>query len=591
MPSPRSPSSSPFSLLVTGFIAVTLFILLLIASGALERAELRWLDQQFRWLARHAPLPSKDDIVVVGIDDASLSGFGTPIALLHRQLGGFLEAMAVAKSRAVGLDLVLPERSYDAVQPGLDAALARGILALRRTTPLIVGVGADAEGKPRAIHPLFVNLIGADRLGSVFVLRDADGVVRRFDEHLGGDGATVPTLVGQLARATGGRADGGLIQFAQNAPIPYLPLNRVLEWRARGDADSLQAQFAGKVVLLGSLLAHDDQHTVTLGISPLGSGNSQHGVFVLGHQLRSQMAGATVHPLPKAMAFVVALLLVAAWWLRPGRGSFIGIALLLATLSAVSTYALRGGWALPTVAWSLALAGSFLARTGLEAWLTAAEKRRLRATFDGFVSPQVLEEILAGRLHPDLAGEKRDVCVLFSDIRSFTTLSENLPPEVVTDLLNRYFERMAKVIHAHHGTLDKFIGDGIMAFFGAPQTAEAPCLDAFLAAKEMLDEVKAFNQEQTARGGPTIAIGIGLHHGPAFLGYIGSRERHEYSAIGDTVNTASRLEGLTKDVGCPIVLSAATVQQLPDRSAIGSLGAHAVKGRAPVDIFGWPINT
>ena len=212
----------------------------------------------------------------------------------------------------------------------------------------------------------------------------------------------------------------------------------------------------------------------------------------------------------------------------------------------------------------------------------------MRATFDGFVSPQVLQEILAGRLHPDLTGERRDVCVLFSDIRGFTTLSENMAPEAVTDLLNRYFERMARTIHACGGTLDKFIGDGIMAVFGAPKVSDTPCSDAFRAAREMIDEVQAFNREQHALGGPAIAIGIGLHHGPAFLGYIGSRERHEYSAIGNTVNTASRLESLTKDVGYPVVLSTEVAHRLPDQDAIENLGTHEVKGRAALEVFGWP---
>jgi adenylate cyclase len=177
--------------------------------------------------------------------------------------------------------------------------------------------------------------------------------------------------------------------------------------------------------------------------------------------------------------------------------------------------------------------------------------------------------------------------VLFSDIRNFTALSEHLPPEVVTDFLNRYFERMTPAIHRHGGTLDKFIGDGIMAVFGAPNAMQEPCGNAFQTACEMLSELDAFNREQGTRGSPQIAIGVGLHFGPALVGYIGSTDRHEYSAVGDTVNTASRLEGLTKELGYPIVMSAAVRERLTDQNGIEMLGVRSLKGHAPIKVFGW----
>jgi class 3 adenylate cyclase len=223
----------------------------------------------------------------------------------------------------------------------------------------------------------------------------------------------------------------------------------------------------------------------------------------------------------------------------------------------------------------------------LKAWQVGAERRRLRRAFDGAVSPAVLKEILAGRLNPKRAGERREICVLFSDIRNFTSLSEHLPPELVTDFLNRYFEHMAGAIHCHHGTLDKFIGDGIMAVFGAPKARADSCNDAFQAAQEMLRQLDAFNHEQLLRGGPQIAMGIGLHFGPALVGYIGSTDRYEYSAVGDTVNTASRLEGLTKELGYPVVLSAAVRRRLMAQLDIETLGTHPVKGHAPIEVFGW----
>jgi class 3 adenylate cyclase len=419
-----------------------------------------------------------------------------------------------------------------------------------------------------------------------FVLRDEDGAIRRHDERIGSAQQALPTLAGQLARRLGLPAQQGLLPLFRGERFGYVPLREVLAWRAAGD-QRLAAAFAGKVVLLGSLLAHDDQHLVPVRLAASDTGATTHGVFVHAAQMRALMGGGLIGEIPRAFAVLGAALLTLGWWLRPGRRTWLLLAAALAALLALSTWLLAAGWALPAMTWSFALLAGIGGRGALAAWQTAAERRRLRAAFDGCVNPGVLAEILAGRLNPQLAGERREVCVLFSDIRGFTTLSEHMSPEAVTGLLNRYFERMAASIHRHGGTLDKFIGDGIMAFFGAPQATADACAQAFLAAQQMLAELEAFNREQDDAGAPRIAIGVGLHFGPALIGYIGARSRHEYSAIGDTVNTASRLEGLTKDAGVPVVLSPAVRYRLAGVAGIVDLGEHALKGRAPMRIYGW----
>jgi adenylate cyclase len=549
--------------------------------------ELNWFDQQLKWLAQERQPFPQEDIVVVGIDDASLKSAGVPVATLHRQLGQFLGAMAQAKPQAVGLDLVLPEHSYDQLQPGLDAALARGILAMRNQAPLVVGRGANADGQLRPPHPLFANLLGTGGLGTIFVHRDKDGRVRRFDEQIGQDEQTIPTFSGQLARPLNIPVRAGLLPLQRGALLNYIPLQDVLQWESDKNLEQLQKTFGGKVVVLGSLLSHDDQHGVAVNPTRASSAATTHGVFIHAIQLRALMNDALLREIPPVWGILMAIILACTWLLRPGVSTWIGVATMVAGLLAASSYLLQAGWVIPAMTWSLALLGGLGSRTALAAWQSAAERRRLRKAFDGFVSPGVLKEILAGRLSPSLAGERRDVCVLFSDIRSFTTLSENLPPEVVSDLLNRYFERMASAIHRHGGTLDKFIGDGIMAFFGAPQPSNNAAGEAFRTAQDMLVELDQFNSEQDRRSAPRIAIGIGLHYGSAFIGYVGARARHEYSAIGDTVNTASRLEGLTKEAGYPVVMSSAVSAKLQDGATCVSLGTLPVKGRAAVEAFGW----
>ena len=557
--------------------------------GAVTLADLdmRWLDQALVVLSADRQAMTNESVVVVGIDDDSLKQFGTPVAIMHRQIGGLLEAMAAAQASAVGLDVVLPGHSYDVIQQGLDAALARGMLALRNRAPLVIGLGANADGSPRLLHPLFASLVGADGVGAAFVHHDRNGYVRRFDERIGTKGEVVPTLVGQLARRLDVPVHNGLLPLHRGALFSYVPMQTVLAWQAAGDVDSLREHFAGRIVLVGSLLAHDDQHLLAVLPTSGGHAGSVHGVFVHAVQIRALLNDALMVELPRWVALGIMLALTATWALMPGWRAWLMVIVLVALVQIGALTALKSGLVLPAASWSLALFGGLAMRTAVVAWQTATERRRLRLVFDGFVSPAVLKQILAGKLNPDLAGERREICVLFSDIRSFTSLSEHMPPEAVTDLLNRYFERMASAIHRRGGTLDKFIGDGLMAFFGAPMASANPCQDAFHTACDMLKELDDFNAEQQARGSPTVAIGIGLNFGNAFIGYVGSRDRHEYTAIGDTVNSASRLEGLTKETGFPIVLADNVLAHLSDDVQCTMLGALSVKGRAPIQAVGW----
>ena len=217
----------------------------------------------------------------------------------------------------------------------------------------------------------------------------------------------------------------------------------------------------------------------------------------------------------------------------------------------------------------------------------ASERRRLRQSFGSYVSPGVLDAILSGELLASGQGERRTLCVLFSDIRNFTSRSETQPPEAIVSLLNRYFAEMTQCVHAHGGTVDKFIGDGLMAFFGAPASSANCARDAFDAAVEMLERLDRLNAELAAEGLETVAIGVGLHLGEVVVGHIGSHDRHEYTVIGDTVNTASRLEALTKSLGHPVLCSGTVADALGPEAGLVPLGEQAVKGRASVPVHGW----
>jgi adenylate cyclase len=203
-----------------------------------------------------------------------------------------------------------------------------------------------------------------------------------------------------------------------------------------------------------------------------------------------------------------------------------------------------------------------------------------------FFSPEVAREITAQDEAVGLGGAQTEVTVLFADIRGFTTLSEKLPPAAVVTLLNEYFAEMVDAIFAHRGMLDKFIGDAVMAVFGAPKASPTHAADALRAAAAMLDRLEGLNARRAARGEPPIKIGIGLHSGPVLLGRIGSERRMEYTAIGDAVNVASRLEGLTKERGVPLLLTRETADRLGPGVGLVAHGELQVRGRdRPIEVF------
>ncbi|MCH9630701.1 MAG: hypothetical protein S4CHLAM37_07050 [Chlamydiia bacterium] len=209
------------------------------------------------------------------------------------------------------------------------------------------------------------------------------------------------------------------------------------------------------------------------------------------------------------------------------------------------------------------------------------ERERLKLGFARYVSQYVLEKILKSEVPANLEGERRRLTVFFSDIRSFTKISENLAPEVVVSLLNQYFERMIAVIFLHNGTLDKFIGDGIMAEFGAPLEDKQQELHAVRAALDMQIEIQKLTEKWKDKGLPEISVGMGVHTGYAVVGNIGSEIRMEYTAVGDAVNVAARLEKSTKRLNKQIIISEETYKAIKnlDEFTFEDLGEVELTGR------------
>lgn len=222
-----------------------------------------------------------------------------------------------------------------------------------------------------------------------------------------------------------------------------------------------------------------------------------------------------------------------------------------------------------------------------------AEAARERANLARYVAPNMVER-LARSDNPLAPVRSQDASVLFADIRGFTAMAESLGPAGAMTLLRDFHARMAECVFAHGGTLDKFIGDGLMATFGTPETAPDDARRALECATGMLSTLAAWNHERARVDAPPVAIGIGLHHGPVTTGDIGGAQRFEFAVIGDTVNVANRLEGLTRSQGTPLLVSDGALASArlagADVAGFVAAGEHLLRGRAaPLRIWHWKV--
>jgi class 3 adenylate cyclase/CHASE2 domain-containing sensor protein len=581
--------------------AVAVWVVLALSAVAahfaprVERLDLGLLDAQFALLRTFRPAATQAEVVVVGIDEATLAAFPEPIALWHERLAAVFEGIAAGRPRAVGVDIELPERSYDFVRPGLDAALGRALIGLRAAAPVVLALNADASGRIKPIHAPFAAIAGADGLGVATWLADADGTVRRFDEQQAAGDRAVPTLAGVLARRLGAHVEAGIVDFTRGPAFTYVPAHEVAAWATAGDTARLAAAFAGRIVLVGSVLPYVDRHQLPVALAAWEGADGTEarltspGVLVHAQALRTLLDGALIRTVPAAIPVGLAVAASLLWFgfvrLRTG---LVAAALAIVALAVLSTMLLQRGVHVPIAAALLAAVVASSARVAYEAWFNARQRAFLRRAFAGAVSPGVLDLILRGELESQLGSGRRPIAVMFGDIRDFTPLTERSDPEHVVRLLNRYFARITAAAHRHGGTVDNFRGDGIMCIFGAPQPLENACLAGFLAARAMFDEVEALNAELAAEGIAPIRIGLSLAYGEAVVGRIGGPERNEYTAIGDVANVSARIEGLTKEVGYPLVVTDEVERRVGTAATFDDLGERALKGHSPVRICGWP---
>ncbi|MGZ8318488.1 MAG: CHASE2 domain-containing protein [Telluria sp.] len=511
-----------------------------------RHVELQWLDASFRMLAMWRTQPAAPEVVIVGVDQASIDQSAKPFALMLDEFALALDAMRLGAARAVGVDLVFPANDHEQLVPGASRRLALAIGRLRSTAPVVLGT-LGAAGAPDTAAARYLAMAGIDGEGLLQVAADADGSLRRIEDA---GGAAPPTLLStRLAVRLGQTAAAGIVDFALGGPFDYIPMHRVVALARSGDSAALRASFAGKVVMLGVILPDQDRQRIPVRLASWENGTSVSGVVFQAQAVRSLLQQRIIDSAPWLSA-VAALLAAAAIWLARAklRHALAAAAVLTLAILAGSVALLAAGTQVPVLPPLLAaglLAGGLWARDYARQF---AEQRRIRSIFAGYVSPAILDTILSGALENGMAGRRQPLAFLFADIRGFTAFCAATPPEQVIAFLNRYYTAVTEALHRHGGTIDKFSGDGIMVFFGAPQSSANPARDAVLAALAMLDALQALNAELASEGRAPVAVGIGIAYGDAVLGNVGSALRHDYTATGAATTLAAHIQQYCKQV-------------------------------------------
>jgi adenylate cyclase len=595
-------------------VAVSVAVTTLSRIGILSGWETRAVDA-FLFFRDRVPSP---EIVLVLIDEEAFQELGERQPLSRRHLADLGEFLLRSGARVVAFDVLLKSRSV----PEEDAALlamARRWEAEGSGRLVFASLAIPRKGESGARYdessPFSPELRGL--FGFSNAPLGADGVIRRMAPLLpAGDGRLLPSFSLAVLAGYAGHTTETLVRAlkSETGSLIPLPVRDPKGWSTRDEPISLSRlsgtawridfagppgsftafssaplvrvarsgvrpapdnPFRGKIVLVGATF----QESRDVYPTPMGLMTGVEIQANMLHTLLSRRALLPPHWLLNLSVLIGACLAVSllSLWLRPLWVALSSLALIVGFIAISYEAYTRGGYWLDFVA----------PLVGMMAYLQGSRllaRRRLRGAFGQYVSPEIMDRVL--REGAGLGGEVRTVSVLMSDVRGFTTLSERLPPDRISATMNEYFTAMVEVILAHRGMVQDFIGDGILAVYGAPVDDPDHAWHAVATALEMQAALQRLNRQWQAEQRPPLALGVAVHTGEVFAGNVGSPRKKKYAVLGDTVNTVSRIEGLNRELSTAILISGATLAMVKDRVVVRDRGVVTVKGRTqPVELF------
>jgi len=559
---------------------LTAAIFLSYQQGLLQTAELKSLDLRFQLRGAIAPtLP----IVLVSIDEDSFDELNQRWPWPRTLHANLIDRLAEGGARLIAIDVLFPEPAED---PESDKTLARALKNARNVVLAAEFTEVPGPfGKKQSMKlPIPELRDSALAYGPVNLVTDDDGVVRRARTALEMHNRTFPSFAYQIASALKGerspekaRSAGALIGINFRGPArsyPIIPYYRIVTGEIPPES------FRDKIVLVGAFAPSLKDNFM----SPFSASRLTAGVEVQANLLETIVSDTPIVSTPLwldllTLVFLAAVTIFISIRMRPLAALGVVVVLVL-TYTVTDFYLfLQNRLAAPLV---MPLLGMTLVYGGItvENYLREYKERvLLRTTFSRYVSPDVVDEILENPAGLGLSGQRRHITILFSDIRGFTSISENIEPEQVVELLDDYLGEVTRIVFKNGGTVDKFIGDAVMALFGAPKSYEDNARRAVQTGLDMIGLVNSLGPKWEQAIGRPFRVGVGINSGEAVVGRIGSEIRSDFTAIGDSVNLASRLEALTKDLGVSMLVSEFTVAEMADPGELKPLRRVSVVGR------------
>lgn len=580
--------------------------------------------------------PADSPVVVVAIDGETYDTppfKGSPTQTWTREIGRVLTGITDGGAKVIGFDVIFPSSIEQSEIPFGEAPLGarmRGfdrdyLIALRQLSDgdkLVLGeiLSNDHPERPYRAQQLAVRT----NIRALNVHTDADDVIRRMPLSFSIDGKPAPAMAVELAaRALGGKpaiAPSGATELSGYSVPSAVPNTLTLNFRGmgrdvptysfadlracveKGDRDFFRHAFDGKVVLLGTALNFEDRKLTSMRLAGGYDGAPAARCALpapasTAQKARSDIAGVFVHatvvrnlierdavtelgfPLRTVLTAIFAAVIACAACMLAPSGALIVWFVLTAAYTAVTVGAFVQAVALPLTEPALASLAALAMMIGYRFVLADRDERFLRQSFAFYLAPEVINTMVASGKMPALGGEMRNVTMFFSDLSGFSSIAETMTPGELVTLMNEYLSAMTDIIESHGGYVDKYIGDSIVAMFGAPADDPAHARNAVHAALKCHEKLAELNASNPAFASHGLSHRIGLNSGEAVVGNIGSRRRFNYTVMSDTVNVASRLEGANKYYGTAIMASETTMAQTGDTFAWRELDAIRVLGR------------